>query len=84
MDKSGVVPDVAVEVSAEDWARGTDPQLAKAVEVLQADVVVWKKVNGVETVTTTPSNPTTNPTAPMPEPAQPSSGGGQAAPGKNR
>jgi tricorn protease len=42
MDKQGVPPDVAVELTADDWAKGTDPQLAKAVEVLTTDVVAWK------------------------------------------
>lgn len=43
MEKEGVKPDVAVEVSAEDWMKGFDPQLAKAVEVLAADTAKWKK-----------------------------------------
>lgn len=47
MDKVGVRPDVAVEITADDWAKGTDSQIAKAVEVLSADVVAWKKAKGL-------------------------------------
>ena len=43
MDKVGVRPDVAVENHPDQLAKGIDAQLDKAVEVLQADVVVWKK-----------------------------------------
>ena len=42
MDKTGVVPDVAVDISATDWREDKDPQLQKAVEVLTGDVKVWK------------------------------------------
>lgn len=47
MEKEGVKPDVAVEISPEDWVKGYDPQLAKAVEVLAGDVAIWKKNKGV-------------------------------------
>ncbi len=42
MDKEGVKPDVAVDISPDDWKKGNDPQLLKAVEVLTADVKAWK------------------------------------------
>jgi tricorn protease len=43
MDKKGVQPDVTVENHPDQLAKGIDAQLDKAVEVLQADVVAWKK-----------------------------------------
>jgi tricorn protease len=43
MEKEGVAPDVVVEVSPEDLAKGDDLQLKKAVEVLSVDVAEWKK-----------------------------------------
>jgi tricorn protease len=45
MEKEGVQPDVAVEPHPDQLARGQDVQLEKAVEVLQADVLAWKKKN---------------------------------------
>jgi tricorn protease len=45
MDKEGVRPDVVVEPHPDQLAKGEDAQLAKAVEVLQADVAEWKKKN---------------------------------------
>ena len=45
MDKEGVRPDVLVEPLPDQLAKGEDAQLAKAVEVLQADVAEWKKKN---------------------------------------
>lgn len=44
MEKQGVIPDVPVEVTPEDWARGTDGQLLKAVDVVAGDVKEWRKV----------------------------------------
>jgi tricorn protease len=46
MDKEGVKPDVAVDISADDWKTGRDPQLSKAVEVLTTDVKAWKATKG--------------------------------------
>jgi tricorn protease len=43
MEKAGVIPDVVVEPHPDQLARGIDPQLDKAVEVVQQDVVAWKK-----------------------------------------
>jgi tricorn protease len=42
MEKQGVSPDVAVEVTPEDWSKGIDSQLLKAVEVVADDVREWK------------------------------------------
>jgi hypothetical protein len=46
MEKEGVVPDVFVEPDPDRLARGQDLQLARAVEVLQHDVLAWKKSGG--------------------------------------
>jgi tricorn protease len=43
MEKQGVQPDVLVEPHPDQLFQGIDVQLDKAVEVLQADVVAWKK-----------------------------------------
>jgi tricorn protease len=42
MERQGVLPDVAVEISSEDWAKGVDSQLQKAVEVVSSDVREWR------------------------------------------
>lgn len=42
MEKHGVIPDVAVDISPEDWAKGIDTQISKAVEVVSHDVGEWK------------------------------------------
>ena len=61
MDKDGVMPDVAVEITPEDWAKGLDPQIAKSVEVLTVEVAAWKKAKAPPVGTTTsepkPSDP---------------------------
>ena len=61
MDKKGVTPDVVVEPNPDDLAKGIDAQLAKAVEVVQADVVAWRKKRGLDAagVPTAGSTPTT-------------------------
>ena len=46
MEKEGVAPDIAVEQTPDDLARGYDLQLAKAVEALQQDVIAWKRSRG--------------------------------------
>jgi C-terminal processing protease CtpA/Prc len=43
MEKVGVTPDVPVETQPDEIAQGVDRQLDKAVEVLLADVAIWKK-----------------------------------------
>ncbi|TMQ34602.1 MAG: PDZ domain-containing protein [Planctomycetota bacterium] len=43
MERQGVVPDVVVDQLPDQMAKGLDPQLDKAVEVVQQDVVAWKK-----------------------------------------
>src|SRR5262249_33667154 len=44
-EAKGVGPDVLVEQNPDDVAKGADPQLDKAVEVLTQDVVAWKKAH---------------------------------------
>jgi tricorn protease len=72
MEKQGVVPDVPVEITFADWAAGTDPQLAKAVEVVAGDVVAWKKTRvPAGSASRGPTPPESRPTpavAPMPAP----------------
>jgi tricorn protease len=43
MEKEGVVPDYIVDIHPEQAAKGEDPQLAKAIEVLRKDIELWKK-----------------------------------------
>jgi tricorn protease len=43
MDKTGVIPDVVVDVHPDELARLHDAQLERAVSVLTEDVAVWKK-----------------------------------------
>jgi tricorn protease len=45
MEREGVQPDVRVDEHPDQLAKGIDAQLDKAVEVLQNDVVAWKKKN---------------------------------------
>jgi tricorn protease len=68
MEKEGVTPDVIVEALPEEFVKGTDPQLHKAVEVLSLDVAEWKKAKsgiaaapGAGGPKSTPSTPTMAP-----------------------
>jgi tricorn protease len=74
MEKEGVTPDVFVEAHPDQLAQGEDPQLDRAVEVVQQDVIVWKKERAspvvqqpAATKPTTTAMPTpVPPAAPMP------------------
>ncbi len=68
MEKEGVVPDVLVEDQPDQLARGIDAQLDRAVQVLQKDVVVWKKQH--PTVAFKPIDAPTGPAA-APAPTSP-------------
>jgi len=57
MDKEGVAPDVLVDISPDQLAKGQDPQLEKAVEVILQDVAVWKKTKGAVTGQANPAGP---------------------------
>jgi tricorn protease len=67
MEREGVTPDFVVEVHPDQVVRGEDPQLAKAVEVLQQDVVAWKKKQD-ELVKANPTVPITPVPVPAPGP----------------
>jgi tricorn protease len=76
MEKQGVVPDIAVAITPEDWAKGRDTQLLKAVEVVAVDVKEWKArkngKNGTTTSNAVGAPPSGRPIAPMPRtPAPP-------------
>jgi tricorn protease len=43
MERQAVQPDVVVEAMPDQAAKGDDPQLAKAVDVLKGDVVAWQQ-----------------------------------------
>jgi tricorn protease len=66
MEKQGVVPDFIVDQSPDELARGLDPQLVKAVEVLKEDVVAWKRSR--DGVAVTPGDGGSSP-APVVRPA---------------
>jgi tricorn protease len=50
MEKEGVAPDFVVDVHPDQLVRGVDAQLEKAVEVLNQDVVAWRKAGGERAV----------------------------------
>jgi tricorn protease len=45
MEKEGVKPDVLVDLHPDEYSRGDDAQIKKAIEVLRQDVAEWKKKN---------------------------------------
>ena len=64
MDKKGVEPDVLVEANPDQMARGNDAQLEKAVEVLRADVVAWRRKRGLDVASAPAEKPAVPVTAP--------------------
>ena len=62
------MPDVAVEITPDDWRKGIDAQLLKAVDVVAADVKEWKvKKSAIASGHPAPSHTPTSPSAaPMP------------------
>ncbi len=97
MDKQGVLPDVAVETSAEEWVIGIDAQMTKAVQVLTTDVVAWKMSRNqsmtqvptkseTPTATALPEQKLTPPTAEAKPPTEPATakpkGGSEPLSGK--
>ncbi|MBM4071237.1 MAG: PDZ domain-containing protein [Planctomycetes bacterium] len=54
MEKEGVIPDVHVESHPDQLAKGIDPQLDRAVEVLTQDVIAWRKSRGATASAPTP------------------------------
>jgi tricorn protease len=76
MEKEGVIPDVQVQVTPEELAKGMDSQLKKAVEVVEGDVVAWKKAkSGVAVAPAPPASP--------PVATSPATGMPPAVPGKH-
>jgi tricorn protease len=77
METHGVTPDVLVDDNPDQLAKGIDAQLDKAVEVLQQDVVTWKKthtsVAGKPDDGKSPGTPVATP-VPMPTPPVPPAG----------
>lgn len=64
MERAGVSPDVTVEATPEDLAKGIDHQLTKAVDVLGVEVAEWKKARtGVATAPKPPTGPGGTPPA---------------------
>jgi len=57
MEKEGVAPDHVVDMHPDQIARGIDPQLEKAVEVLQQDVAQWRKTRGPVALNALPKLP---------------------------
>jgi tricorn protease len=70
MEKEGVQPDVLVEPHPDQIAKGVDVQLDKAVEVLQEEVVAFKKKPGSGVVSRQSPEPAA-PAAPTAPPAVP-------------
>jgi tricorn protease len=67
MEREGVAPDVFVDIHPDQLAKGMDPQLEKAVEVLLEDVAAWKRSNPKIVLQPSPSDPPDE--APMKTPA---------------
>ncbi|HEY1860800.1 MAG TPA: S41 family peptidase, partial [Gemmataceae bacterium] len=70
MEKEGVTPDIPVEPVPDQVAKGVDPQLDKAVEVVQQDVAEWKKSHPAVAEKPDAGKPVT-PVGPMPTPPAP-------------
>ena len=69
MEKEGVAPDVLVEQLPDELAKGIDAQLDKAVEVLEKNVVAWKKTHpgtAGKPSADKPPSPSGSPPTPMP------------------
>lgn len=67
MEKQGVEPDVRVDVHPDQLARGEDPQLDRAVEVLRQDVEAWLKTRPPQVAgpgAARPPGSNVNPTSP--------------------
>jgi tricorn protease len=67
MEKEGVQPDILVDPTPEQFTPGNDPQLAKAVEVLIQDVIVWKKNQATPVAPMTTGTGGSGTVAPRPE-----------------
>jgi tricorn protease len=72
MEREAVQPDVLVEPTPDQLARGDDPQLEKAVDVLRSDALAWKQKRNGSTPPTEGAGPMTAGSGP---PAPPAPGG---------
>jgi tricorn protease len=70
MEREGVTPDFIVEADPDQLAKGIDPQLEKAVAVLQQEVVAWKKKGGNVTLNIGPGGLPGPVVGPPPMPVQ--------------
>jgi tricorn protease len=61
MEKEGVNPDVPVEATPEELAKGIDAQLKKAVDVVTVEVAEWKKAKTAVAGSTSAGVPPTMP-----------------------
>lgn len=69
LEGNGFVPDVIVQETTEDRVAGRDPQLAKAVELVLADIAARTKPSATVPTPSAGTGPTTPPTpAPAPPP----------------
>jgi tricorn protease len=75
MERGGVVPDVVVEPNPDQLARGQDPQLDQAVEVLSQDVAAWKKTHPGVAFVPRDRQPAGPAVGPAPKPPAPPTGG---------
>jgi tricorn protease len=66
LEGNGFVPDVLVPETTEDRVAGRDPQLAKAIELVLADIAARQKPTGVQ-----PAPPAGTAPSPSPMPAPP-------------
>jgi tricorn protease len=64
MERAGVAPDFAVDAPPEELAKGIDPQLKKAVDVLGVEVAEWKKARAGIATAPAPAHGTTGTAAP--------------------
>jgi tricorn protease len=70
MEREGVTPDFMVEANPDQLALGIDPQLEKAVQVLQEEVAAWKKKGGNVTLNVGPGGLPGPALTPVPMPMQ--------------
>ncbi|HEV3237467.1 MAG TPA: S41 family peptidase [Gemmataceae bacterium] len=69
MEKEGVSPDFLVEPTPDQVAKGIDPQIEKAVEVVMQDVTQWKKAHPLlagNPEDGKPATPIVGPVVPLP------------------
>jgi tricorn protease len=75
LEKAGVTPDVEVLAHPDQLARGEDPQLDRAVAVLEQDVAAWQKAHPPLAILPpfgpAGPSPAVAPTGPAPMPAAP-------------